>query len=101
MEKTGTVLPCPKCGSGFLAWGKPFRSATPKLVVLLGQHRRIVCCVMFGVRKGSKKMNLIREVISDQTVTALASIVLIVAALPMAGWSWAVNQMAGRKKEGT
>ena len=32
-----------------------------------------------GVRKGSKKMNLIREVISDQTVTALASIVLIVA----------------------
>ena len=58
-----------------------------------------------GVRKGSKKMNLIREVISDQTATALASIVLIVAALPMAGWSWAVNQMAGksagRKKEGT
>lgn len=54
-----------------------------------------------GVRKGSKKMNLIREAISDQTVTALASIVLIVAALPMAGWSWAVNQMAGRKKEGT
>lgn len=54
-----------------------------------------------GVRKGSKKMNLIREVISDQTVTALASIALIVAALPMAGWSWAVNQMAGRKKEGT
>lgn len=48
-----------------------------------------------------QKMNLIREVISDQTVTALASIVLIVAALPMAGWSWAVNQMAGRKKEGT
>ena len=49
-------------------------------------------------------MNLIREVISDQTVTALTSIVLIVAALPMAGWSWAVNQMAGkmagRKKGG-
>lgn len=53
-------------------------------------------------------MNLIREVLSDQTVTAVtavASIILIVAALPMAGWSWAVNQMAGksagRKKEGT
>ncbi len=50
-------------------------------------------------------MNLIREVISDQTVTALASIVLIVAALPMAGWSWAVNHMADPKvknaKEGT
>ena len=52
-----------------------------------------------------QKMNLIREVLSDQTVTAVASIILIVAALPMAGWSWAVNQMAGksagRKKEGT
>jgi hypothetical protein len=52
-----------------------------------------------------QKMNLIREVISDQTVTALASIVLIVAALPMAGWSWAVSHMAGPKvknaKEGT
>ena len=51
-----------------------------------------------------QKMNLIREVLSDQTVTAVASIILIVAALPMAGWSWAVNQMAGksagRKKEG-
>ena len=50
-------------------------------------------------------MNLIREVLSDQTVTAVASIILIVAALPMAGWSWAVNQMAGksagRKKEST
>ena len=50
-------------------------------------------------------MNLIREVLSDQTVTEVASIILIVAALPMAGWSWAVNQMAGksagRKKEGT
>lgn len=50
-------------------------------------------------------MNLIREAISDQMVTALASIILIVAALPMAGWSWAVNQMAEksarRKKEGT
>lgn len=41
-------------------------------------------------------MNLIREVLSDQTVTAVASIILIVAALPMAGWSWAVNQMAGK-----
>lgn len=45
-------------------------------------------------------MNLIREVLSDQTVTAVASIILIVAALPMAGWSWA-GKSAGRKKEGT
>ena len=50
-------------------------------------------------------MNLIREVLSDQTVTAVASIILIAAALPIAGGSFAVNQMAGksagRKKEGT
>ena len=34
-----------------------------------------------------------------------SKIILIVAALPMAGWSWAVNHMAGPKvknaKEGT
>lgn len=41
-------------------------------------------------------MYLISKILSDQTVTALASIILIVAALPMAGWSWAVNQMAGK-----
>lgn len=45
------------------------------------------------------------EHVTITAATALASIVLIVAALPMAGWSWAVNQMAGkmaeRKKEGT
>lgn len=50
-------------------------------------------------------MYLISKILSDQTVTAMASVILIVAALPMAGWSWAVNQMAGksarRKKEGT
>lgn len=57
MEKTGTVLPCPKCGSGFLAWGKPFRSTTPKLVVLLGRHRKIVCCVMCGYYAPLKKWN--------------------------------------------
>lgn len=48
----------------------------------------------FGIHPRDKK-----------TVTALASIVLIVAALPMAGWSWAVSHMAGPKvknaKEGT
>ena len=76
MEKADTIRPCPKCGSGFLAWGKSFRSTTPRLIVLLGSRRRIVCCVMcgyyapvkdwnreeqdnesapIGVRKGSKK----------------------------------------------
>lgn len=44
-------------------------------------------------------MYLISKILSDQTVTALASIILIVAALPMAGWSWAVNQMAGKMAE--
>lgn len=112
MEKTGTVLPCPKCGSGFLAWGKPFRSATPKLVVLLGQHRRIVCCVMCGYyaplkkwNKEERKMNLIREIFFSPMVVDAAGIILIVAALPMAGWSLAVSHMAGPKvknaKEGT
>ena len=50
-------------------------------------------------------MNLIREILSDRTVTAMASVILIVAALPMVGWSWAVSHMVGPKvkngKEGT
>ena len=50
-------------------------------------------------------MNLIREIFFSPMVVDAAGIILIVAALPMAGWSWAVNQMAGksagRKKEGT
>ena len=25
MENADTIHPCPKCGSGFLAWGKPLR----------------------------------------------------------------------------
>lgn len=41
-------------------------------------------------------MNLIREIFFSP---------MVVAALPMAGWSWAVNHMAGPKvknaKEGT
>ncbi len=41
------ILPCPKCGSGFLAWGKPFRSTTPRLIVMLGKMHG-VCCVMCG-----------------------------------------------------
>lgn len=46
-------------------------------------------------------MNLIREVLSDQTVTAVASIILIVAALPMAGWSWAVNHKVNDIQSGS
>lgn len=57
MEKTGAVLPCPKCGSRFLAWGKPFRSTTPRLIVLLGSRRRIVCCMMCGYYAPVKDWN--------------------------------------------
>ena len=50
-------------------------------------------------------MNLIREIFFSPMVVDAAGIILIVDALPMAGWSWAVNHMAGPKvknaKEGT
>ena len=55
MKSADTIRPCPKCGSSFLAWGKPFRSTTPRLIVLLGSRRRIVCCVMCGTER-SKQM---------------------------------------------
>lgn len=57
MENTDTIRPCPKCGSGFLAWGKPFRSTTPKLIVLLGSRHRIVCCMMCGYYAPVKDWN--------------------------------------------
>lgn len=57
MENADTIHPCPKCGSGFLAWGKPFRSATTRLIVLLGSRRRIVCCVMCGYYAPVKDWN--------------------------------------------
>lgn len=52
-----------------------------------------------------RKMNLIREIFFSPMVVDAAGIILIVAALPMVGWSWAVSHMAGPKvknaKEGT
>ena len=52
-----------------------------------------------------QKMNLIREIFFNPMVVDAAGIILIVAALPMVGWSWAVSHMAGPKvknaKEGT
>lgn len=42
-------------------------------------------------------MNLIREIFFSPMVVDATGIILIVAALPMAGWSWAVNHMAGSK----
>lgn len=48
---------------------------------------------------------LIREIFFSPMVVDAAGIILIVAALPMVGWSWAVSHMAGPKvknaKEGT
>lgn len=50
-------------------------------------------------------MNLIREIFFSPMVVDAAGIILIVAALPMVGGSWAVSHMAGPKvknaKEGT
>lgn len=34
IKKSYTVLPCPKCGSGFIAWGKKIKSVNPRLTVL-------------------------------------------------------------------
>jgi hypothetical protein len=71
-------------------------------------------CTSIGGRKGKsfnqraereRKMNLIREIFFNPMVVDAAGIILIVAALPMVGWSWAVSHMAGPKvknaKEGT
>lgn len=38
-------------------------------------------------------MNLIREIVLNPVTVGVVEIILIVAALPMAGWSWAVNHM--------
>ena len=50
-------------------------------------------------------MNLMREIFFGPVAGDVAVIALIVGALPMAGWSWAVNHMAGgqtrKAKEGT
>lgn len=42
-------------------------------------------------------MNLIREIVLNPVTVGVAEIILIVAALPMVGWSWAVSHMAGPK----
>jgi hypothetical protein len=56
-------------------------------------------------KERKRKMNLIREIFFSPMVVDAAGIILIVAALPMVGWSWAVSHMAGPKvknaKEGT
>ena len=42
-------------------------------------------------------MNLIREIVLNPVTVGVVEIILIVAALPMVGWSWAVSHMAGQK----
>ena len=39
--------PCPKCGSTFLAKGKPFGIATPRILSWIGSKHG-VCCVNCG-----------------------------------------------------
>lgn len=90
---------CPFCGA-----------PTYEVVSVTGMK----CVRSIGGRKGKsfnrcaerkRKMNLIREIFFSPMVVDAAGIILIVAALPMVGWSWAVSHMAGPKvknaKEGT
>ena len=47
IKKLYTVLPCPKCGSVFLAWGKKIKTSNPKITVLSDPGTEI-CCLMCG-----------------------------------------------------
>lgn len=47
IKKSYTVLPCPKCGSGFIAWEKKIKSVNPKLTVLSDPGTEL-CCLMCG-----------------------------------------------------
>jgi len=42
-KKMVLVHPCPKCGSTYLAHGKPYGCATPWLVAWLGSLHGVVC----------------------------------------------------------
>lgn len=42
-KKMLLVHPCPKCGSIYLAHGKPYGCATPWLVAWLGSLHGVVC----------------------------------------------------------
>lgn len=42
-KKIVLVHPCPKCGSNYLAHGKPYGCATPWLVAWLGSLHGVVC----------------------------------------------------------
>nr|DAJ80742.1 MAG TPA: 24-sterol C-methyltransferase [Caudoviricetes sp.]DAK91492.1 MAG TPA: 24-sterol C-methyltransferase [Caudoviricetes sp.]DAQ35787.1 MAG TPA: 24-sterol C-methyltransferase [Caudoviricetes sp.] len=47
IKKSYTVLPCPKCGSGLIAWGKKIKSVNPKITVLSAPGTEL-CCLMCG-----------------------------------------------------
>lgn len=46
-KKMVLVHPCPKCGGTFLAKGRPFGIATPRILAWIGS-RHGVCCVNCG-----------------------------------------------------
>lgn len=46
-KKMVLVHPCPKCGSTFLAKGRPFGIATPRILAWIGSKHG-VCCVNRG-----------------------------------------------------
>ena len=42
-KKTVLVHPCPKCGSNFLAHGKPYGCTTPRILAWLGSLHGVIC----------------------------------------------------------
>ena len=42
-KKTVFVHPCPKCGSNFLAHGKPYGCTTPRILAWLGSLHGVIC----------------------------------------------------------
>ena len=56
-KKLYTVLPCPKCGSEFLAWGKKIKSVNPKLTVLSAPGTEFYCLMCGHYAPTLKKWN--------------------------------------------
>lgn len=45
-KKTVLVHPCPKCGSSFLAHGKPYGCTTPRILAWLASAAVAVACIL-------------------------------------------------------
>ena len=44
MKKNSVIpTPCPKCGSNFLAHGKPYGCTTPRILAWLGSLHGVIC----------------------------------------------------------